>query len=255
MQYLPPSTSLEMSLRGTIKQLGQAVVLPVMLYCSCSSQGGTNVRLADPVSPPADGQSFSFSFSYRGAPPGGRTLKATGLSGLAETCSVFSDGKAPESFVAYNLTLPGTAHGTYSIAPHDDQQARLEIVSVEGGKVSASRFAVAGQIEYQLGPTDEASWVQGDPAVLKVAAKFEQNSVISVSCEGSQNNQTGEVDSTCSCTHEDGSVRLCKSRHGECCYDFHDANVSIDFKIEATPCALQCAFTDPDLSNYCAELR
>src|SRR5690606_35948103 len=97
-----------------------------------------------------------------------------------------------------------------------------------------------------------------DQGVIQVKAEFERNSIVDVTCEGVQNNQSGEVSSVCKCTREDGTSNVCNASEGECCFlerlDRKDV-VSVVLEIRATRCAEQCAFTSPELSMYCSELR
>lgn len=234
----------------------------VLLACGASRNDGEPQTKPEPsawerlVAAGAD-QKYSYSFSYLAAPPEGRTVRATAVSGLSDPCGIFRGEDPPENFDAFNLQVPLADFGTYEIAPHDDVKARFEVVSMANGKVTFSRFALSGTVTYEAGATSEGDWEEHRPGVFTVEATFEGDPVASSECEGSQNVVTGESMNKCTCRRQSGEVFVCEARGDSCCDSVPDSSATVlaTYQVTASACPEQCSYAGPELSVYCAQLR
>lgn len=229
----------------------------VLVGCGSESQptGNRENDLPAAISKAAAGSAI-FTFAYL-APPadGGRILHAWAFDGVANPCKLFSGAEPQASFFLLGIELNGTDQREYAITPSGgDGGAEVFYDTVVEGGVPSKVFATGGTVRYVAGPTNEGEW--GENARLLVRAEFSSSGVRTVEC-GSGVDRDGGSTGSCLCRRADATEFSCTLTSGqqECCNLSETDRVTVETEFSASPCAAACAYAQPELGSYCADLQ
>ncbi|WP_438039324.1 hypothetical protein [Sorangium sp. So ce128] len=244
----------------------------MVVYGCLAGCGGAETPQGDwkQVLASLDGESATFSLSYRAEPPDGAIVRAAvHQGGIDAPCSLYSGSETTEGDFWYlSVTANSARSGAFNIVPqmsggdglpeHRDS-ALVRLIEVRGWEKRRVYTAISGTVTLADVPLDLEEWAEGRPMVMDISASFPDQPMQSLGCSGGGSGDGSMSVHQCQCGREDGTTVTCTSDvpGQDCCLRDAGSGAGPQVRLNAVTqqCPHMCSFTDPGLARHCRALK